>query len=192
MEHTNELYHWGVKGMKWGVRRYQNADGSYTSAGKKRRKIGLGRYENKDGSLTSAGKKRMYREQFDMENKERKEQRKYTADPNRWVKEDMERSNRVINDSANLARNLKNVTDKSIRNTPKTRLDLSNMSDQELRNQINRELLERQYNDVFNPPQVSKGKERASKILEVAGDTLVVAGSAVTLALGIRSLIKGN
>ena len=36
--HNNELYHWGIKGMKWGVRRYQNSDGSYTAAGKKRRK----------------------------------------------------------------------------------------------------------------------------------------------------------
>ena len=33
---TNELYHWGVKGMKWGERRYQNKDGSLTPAGKKR------------------------------------------------------------------------------------------------------------------------------------------------------------
>lgn len=32
----NELYHHGVKGMKWGVRRYQNKDGSLTPAGKKR------------------------------------------------------------------------------------------------------------------------------------------------------------
>ena len=31
-----ELYHWGIKGMKWGVRRYQNKDGSLTNAGKKR------------------------------------------------------------------------------------------------------------------------------------------------------------
>ena len=31
-----ELYHHGILGQKWGVRRYQNADGSYTDAGKKR------------------------------------------------------------------------------------------------------------------------------------------------------------
>lgn len=33
---NNELTHWGIKGMKWGVRRYQNKDGSLTPAGKKR------------------------------------------------------------------------------------------------------------------------------------------------------------
>lgn len=33
----SELYHWGVKGMRWGVRRYQRKDGSLTPAGRKRR-----------------------------------------------------------------------------------------------------------------------------------------------------------
>ena len=33
---SDYLYHHGIKGMQWGVRRYQNPDGSLTAAGKKR------------------------------------------------------------------------------------------------------------------------------------------------------------
>lgn len=34
--YPNELYHHGIKGQKWGIRRFQNADGSLTDAGKRR------------------------------------------------------------------------------------------------------------------------------------------------------------
>lgn len=42
-EYTNYLVHHGVKGQRWGVRRYQNADGSLTDAGRKKYGIKVAR-----------------------------------------------------------------------------------------------------------------------------------------------------
>ena len=53
---NGELYHYGVKGMKWGVRRYQNYDGSYTQAGVKRFNNSLDKYEKSDSRYKHAKK----------------------------------------------------------------------------------------------------------------------------------------
>lgn len=56
--HENELYHHGIKGMRWGIRRFQKENGSLTPAGKKKK-----RYSEQDESsdkkkgLTSNQKK---------------------------------------------------------------------------------------------------------------------------------------
>lgn len=47
---TNELMHHGILGMHWGVRRYQNKDGSLTAAGRKRVNKLTGEYEKLTGT----------------------------------------------------------------------------------------------------------------------------------------------
>lgn len=53
--HSDYLEHHGIKGQKWGLRRYQNSDGSYTEEGRKR-------YLDSEGNKTEKGKKREARD----------------------------------------------------------------------------------------------------------------------------------
>ena len=45
--YTNELAHYGILGMKWGIRRFQNKDGTLTAAGKTRYSNHLTKKDNK-------------------------------------------------------------------------------------------------------------------------------------------------
>lgn len=179
-----ELYHHGVKGMKWGVRRYQNSDGTLTDKGKKRyardaREKEFDRYDDLSGQYFKKSKKNGVQ--------------KLDADATRYVTEDMRRTKDVANAGSNLTRELQNATNKSIRNSiKKNPMDLSNMSDKELRDRINRTMLENQYNDMFNPQNEKKGKEYILKTLETTGIVLGTTATAIELALKIRELKGGK
>ena len=56
MVYETELYHYGIKGQKWGVRRYQNYDGSYTKAGMKRYNTAMDKYDKKLSEYKDAKK----------------------------------------------------------------------------------------------------------------------------------------
>ena len=65
-----DLQHSGVRGMRWGVRRYQNADGTLTDAGKKRYK------QDVRDNLSRTKKNRIDTSE---------------PDARRWVREDLKR-----------------------------------------------------------------------------------------------------
>lgn len=164
----NELMHHGVKGQRWGVRRYQN----------------------KDGSLTAAGRKR-YDQDIRDNNAKKKENRIVIDGPDakRWVKEDINRSKKLVDATKDMTKELKNIESNTPRPRNSKKLDLSKMSDKELRDRINRANLERQYNDMFaDPGRVSKGRQYARSFLDGAGTVLTVGSSALAIALAYKEL----
>lgn len=101
------LQHWGIKGMKWGVRRYQN----------------------KDGTLTALGRKR---------EREMNEKLKSAKKENEALKKENEALRK--------------------KTTPASR-DTRDLSDDELRQKINRLYMEKQYSDVYKQLYPEKPKE---------------------------------
>lgn len=128
----NELMHWGIKGMKWGVRRYQNKDGSLTPAGKKR-------YDKEMAKLKE--------EEKIAKNKLKTQAKLNKLDEKRKEVEALKRGKPVV---------------KKTKQSSKP--SVKDMSDEELRQTVNRLLMEQQYAKL-NPQQVSAGQKFVKKVM---------------------------
>lgn len=119
----------------------------------------------------------------------------YTA-PKDKFKERIEASKSVANDVSNIANRSRELADRTANRQNKQRpmkpMDLSHMTDQELRDRINRGNLERQYTQMYGTPQAARGREKVAAVLDYAGTVLAIGGSAASIALTIYEINKAR
>ena len=139
----NELMHWGIKGMKWGVRRYQN----------------------KDGSLTPAGKKRYDKEMAKLKEEEKIAKNKLRTQAKLNKLDEKRKEVEALKSGKPIAKSTKQHSKPSVKD----------MSDEELRQTVNRLLMEQQYAKL-NPQQVSAGQKFVKKVMN---DVVVPAATEV-------------
>ena len=154
---NNELMHYGILGMKWGVRRYQNPDGTLTAEGKKHyAKVDTAFKAGKEGKASKAEKV-------------------------------AKSSQDIVKDTGKITKEIESIKRSKNKEAYEA---LSTMSDDELRQIINRMELENRYSNL-QTSKIDEGKIYASDILDIAGDVAAVAASAVSIAAVLYQIKKG-
>lgn len=133
-----ELYHHGILGQKWGIRRYQNADGTLTSEGRERMLARARKYESKANiTVGESYSAKLRRAKLNQKAKNARYEVK---------KSDLKKA-RLKKSENNAKRSVKD------------------MSDDELRREIARAKLENEYNQL-HPKHVSAGQKFASYVFK--------------------------
>ncbi len=203
----NELYHHGIKGQRWGVRRFQNKDGSLKAAGEKRY-YGEHSLERKYEQITGERKQTPRRRIRDtlgaaaagvagvasgvasvagakaamqFEGGAKAKQKAMNAPAN------------MLRDTSNASRDLYRLADDSMtRNAIKNakKLDLSKATDADLRDYITRYRLEREFKSL-TAEESRAGAERTAEVLNTVGALAATAGSVMSVIMTYQQLKNG-
>lgn len=167
---NKKLIHAGIKGMKWGVRRFQYEDGTLTPAGKKR-------YGSKEALEAEVVKN--YGSIQTMKNQQHRNL------------DNLERTSKVLGDSSRVLKDAANINTNQFKSKTVNNKDYSNISDAELRNRINRITMERTYGELTgDTKRVRSGGDWTREVLQTTGAVVGIASSAAAIAYTIVS-IKG-
>ena len=162
---NDELYHHGIKGQRWGVRRYQNPDGSLTAAGVRR----YGTVENFNRSITKKGVI-----QYTKDKRKMKKLRQIREQKKAWEAE----KERIVNSGDK----------KAIRQIQ------HELSDEQIARAVNRIAFNEAVNGT-NKSRLEKGAEFIDKYANTAANLGKYAqtASSIAKAIGdIRALSKGE
>ena len=203
----NELQHFGIKGMKWGVRRYQNKDGSLTPAGKKRYDETDEEREKKEKSkktkakvataaistaaivtTTAVNKDKIKKgmEYLNANKPSKGEKKETTVD-------DYKESLKKTQSADKALQGIREIVNKAddVAYAKKVRNDLTQMTDKELQQAVNRLNMEERYSQVMQQRhKIDRGESKVNQILDVAGDVVSGAVTALTIAVAIKELTK--